>query len=343
MVTIVLGDANSFVRHGDACQHYLLRTESSRKAQSSGLNSVYAASWLCTEKLPQGPYVIGNSRLYCRGDSNRGMHFAEIVIGEIQNGNFRTRPKVPSCRFRFELFVYCTVPSGMRRAVFNSIPDSLYRLDARLGVRSYVPDPLLRLLAQPHRAAKQILHVLATGRNFSRAVIFISGRNFLRSGNREVAQKKSFTGSNRPHDNFAWRTNPWFWPALPIAGIRDRLGLGPVQRFIACGYPQYDRLIDDADGRNVLDRTLYEKRPNSRTRANRGIICSGDAHFPAHAAPVDDLASRLAAMAARIVHQRTSQSGHATGMALSRFSVERFRFRGTGNRIRTANRMGAKA
>jgi hypothetical protein len=71
----------------------------------------------------------------------------------------------------------------------RAIPPRLHRLDAGPGLRPDVPDPLLRLLAQPERAAEQILHVLAIGWNLSRSSVLVSGRDFVRPGNRKASPK----------------------------------------------------------------------------------------------------------------------------------------------------------
>src|ERR1700679_2786906 len=71
----------------------------------------------------------------------------------------------------------------------RSIPAGLYRLDAGARLRADVPDPLLRLMAQPQRTPGQILHVLATGRNLPCSSVFVSSGHFVCAGNRKAVEE----------------------------------------------------------------------------------------------------------------------------------------------------------
>ena len=61
--------------------------------------------------------------------------------------------------------------------------------------------------------------------------------------------------------------------AVPGAGICDRLGLGAEERPAARGRAQHDWAVDDADGRDVLDRAGRDSpSPDYARRDSRGRL-----------------------------------------------------------------------
>jgi hypothetical protein len=208
-----------------------------------------------------------------------------------------------------------------------SIPARLYRLDARLGLRPDVPDALLRFLAKSQRTSKQILHVLAARRNFSCSAVFISGGYLVCIGYGIVMEEESKLISDRHGHDPPRRRNFRIRVALSPAGISHRLGLGTGQRPAARGCAQYDWRFHDADGHLVLGGVIDSPRITTSARARACLICNGCADFPFHPAALDHLASGLAAVADRVLHQRRAQSRSASGWSLPDFSLDSFRLR----------------
>jgi len=205
------------------------------------------------------------------------------------------------------------------------IPAGLHRLDARLGLRPDVSDPLLRLLAQPRRAPEQVLHVLPTRRNLPSSFVFVSGGGFVRTGNRKAVDQESATRANRARYDPSWRGNLCLRLALSPAGICHCLGLGAAQRSVARGHTQHHRSLDDAHGSALLDCAVDRRRQTRKIRPGSRVNWNRSDDFYAHASDVDHMATALAAVAAGIVSRRCPQSWHSTSLAFPYFSLGRFR------------------
>ena len=82
---------------------------------------------------------------------------------------------------------------------------ALHRLDAGTGLRADVPDPLLRLLAQPAGEAEPFLHVFAAGRDVSGSAVSVPGGDFVCAGHGETLAEGCSGGGDRADDYLAWR------------------------------------------------------------------------------------------------------------------------------------------
>src|SRR5438874_7094506 len=219
-----------------------------------------------------------------------------------------------------------TWPRGSLR-VFLFITLGLHRLDAWAGLCSDVSDALLRLLAGRRGTQEHLFHVVAIGRHAACPVVSVSCGHFVRAGRRQAPAKRSCSFSNRADHHPARCGNFKLGTAVSRAGISDLLGLGAVERSVPCGYSQHHRHFHDAHG-GELRRGVVVCWKGSATSAHVGRSQCGnrfDDH-PAHAAAVDNVASALASVAARIVYQRRAQFGRTSAVALPGFSLDRLCF-----------------
>ena len=85
----------------------------------------------------------------------------------------------------------------------------------------------------------------------------------------------------------------------------------------------------------VLCWLVLTLRQGAEARVALVLAAAGTAlaDFSTHSTAVDNLATGLAAVASGVLHQRSAQSGHATGLAVPHFSLDCFRLRRTGRRI----------
>src|SRR5277367_339738 len=123
-------------------------------------------------------------------------------------------------------------------------------------------------------------------------------------------------------------------PALPRTGIRSRLPLGSVDRSLPRRYPQHSRPLDDPDGRPLLAKRGSQSGQRPRAATIRRSLANArnlrrpsrrDASNHFNAAPLDHASPLMAAMAARVLHQRRPRPRKAPALALSTFSLVGFR------------------
>src|SRR5437016_1078688 len=211
-----------------------------------------------------------------------------------------------------------------RQRVFPFITVGLHRLDARAGLRPDVSDTLLRFLAGRRGAQEHLFYVVAIGRHAACPAVFVPCGHFIRAGRRQAPAKRSCSFSNRADHYPARCGNFKLGTAVSRAGISDLLGLGTVERSVPCGYSQHHRHFHDAHG-GELRRGVVGCWKGSATSAHVGRSSCGNGFDdrPAHAAAVDNVASALASVAARIVYQRRAQFGRTSAVALPGFSLDR--------------------
>src|SRR5579864_7699715 len=112
-----------------------------------------------------------------------------------------------------------------------------------------------------------------------------------------------------------------------------------MERSVPRRHSEYDRRVDDADGHRVLDRIANRERECIRLGAGGNGMPGCVGHFTGDATAVDDVASGLAALAARSVCEWCPQSGRAAGVVVSNISLVGIRVRRAGGGIRTAKRI----
>ena len=144
------------------------------------------------------------------------------------------------------------------------------------------------------------------------------------------------------------RGNSGAGTALPSAGIRDRAGLGAVDRSAAGGHSEHDRRFYRADGRSLL--AGFCRGPERRSRgiaypANSGARLARHrrADFARHSTAVDELEPALAALADRVLCERCAQFQSAAGLVVPDFSLDRLCVRGSGYWNPSGERLGRQA
>jgi hypothetical protein len=105
------------------------------------------------------------------------------------------------------------------------------------------------------------------------------------------------SGADCANDDLARGGDFWLWTAVSRAGIFDRLGVGASQRPVAGGHSEYHRDVDDADGRAVLGDAFVGTRAAHAVGFGSRFGGDGSGDLSVHSAAVDELASRLVALA----------------------------------------------
>ncbi len=212
----------------------------------------------------------------------------------------------------------------------------LHRLDARPRLPADVSNALLRFVARRRRARR---HLSSSGRNSAERCplrSFFSLPEFpSRSSPTACAARVSLptklpvTTIRRGAEILRTRS------AVSRAGIRSRPAVGAVDRSAARGRAEHDRSFDDAHG----NRFAPDENPRCQRncRGARGI-----GHCARHAAAMDHLATPLAAVVSRVVHQRRSHLRQAATVAVPNFSLDGICIRRARAWVFAVQRMGDK-
>src|ERR1700751_4778348 len=114
-----------------------------------------------------------------------------------------------------------------------------------------------------------------------------------------------------------------------------------MDRSFPCRCAQYDRPFDDADGHYVLVGSVAAVATKRKAGASVGSPWHNVADCAVDTAVVDYVASAMAALATRVLHQRRAQPGQTSTVAVSDLPMDRIRIRWTGGWICSAEFVGA--